>query len=204
MEPSQTEINQGLKEALQIGISNAVNRSSQNNGFYNNPLIRIPFPPEAERAATTLRDLGFGKVVDDFVETLNHGAEKASAKASPIFIEAISNMSFQDVYSIWRGDDNAATEYLRAQTSNQLKAAFKPEIDQALQQVEITKYWNPIATNYNRIPFVTPVNPDLSDYVLEETLDGLFILLAEEEAKIRQDPAARVTSILKRVFGWES
>jgi len=113
-------------------------------------------------------------------------------------------MSFQDVYSIWRGDDNAATEYLRAQTSNQLKAAFKPEIDQALQQVEITKYWNPIATNYNRIPFVTPVNPDLSDYVLEETLDGLFILLAEEEAKIRQDPAARVTSILKRVFGWES
>lgn len=203
MEPSRSEINQGLREALKVGIQKAIERSSQRNGFYLNPKIKIPFPPEAERAANTLRDLGLGKVVDDFVETLNHGAEQASAKASPIFATAISEMSFQDVYAIWRGDEDAATQYLKAQTTPQLKAAFKPVIDEALQKVELTKYWQPIASNYNRIPFVQPVNPDLSNYVLEGTLDGLFSLLAEEEAKIRQDPAARISAILKRVFGWQ-
>lgn len=204
MEPSSSEINLGLREALKVGISNAILRSSQTNGFYNNPNIKIPFPPEAEKAAQTLRDLGFDKMVDDFVETLNHGAEQASAKAAPIFAEAITNMSFSDVYAIWRGEDDAATQYLKAQTTPQLKAAFKPVIDEALKKVEISKYWQPIASNYNRIPFVTPVNPDLSDYVMQGTLEGLFRLLAEEEAKIRQDPAARVSAILKRVFGWNS
>lgn len=202
MEPSSSEINQGLREALKVGISNAIQRSSKTNGFYNNPNIKIPFPPEAEKAAQALRDLGFDKMVDDFIETLNHGAEQASAKAAPIFVEAISNMSFSDVYAIWRGEEDAATQYLKAQTTPQLKAAFKPVIDEALKKVEISKYWQPIASNYNRIPFVTPVNPDLSDYVMQGTLDGLFVLLAEEEAKIRQDPAARVSAILKRVFGW--
>lgn len=204
MEPSQSEINQGLREALKVGIENAIRRSSQQNGFYLNPEIKIPFPPEAQKAAKTLRDLGMDKLVDDFIETLNHGAEQASAKATPIFAEAISQVSFSDVYAIWRGSDDAATQYLKAQTTPQLKAAFKPVIDDALQKVEITKYWQPIATTYNRIPFMEPVNPDLSDYVMQGTLDGLFVLLAQEEAKIRQDPAARVTAILKRVFGWES
>lgn len=202
-EPSESEIKAGIKEALKVGIEAAVKRSSQKNGFYNNPLIHIPFPPEAERAAKTLRDLGMGKLIDDFEETLNHGAEQASAKASPIFIEAIQNMSLQDVYGIWKGDEDAATQYLKRNTNAQLKAAFKPVIDRSLAQVEITKYWSPIANNYNRIPLVKPVNPDLSDYVLQETLDGLFLLLAEEEAKIRRDPAARVSDILKRVFGWQ-
>ncbi len=204
MEPSEPEINRGIKEALEVGIRNAVSRSSQENGFYHNPSIKIPFPPEAERAAKTLRDLGMGNLVDQFVETLNHGAEQASAKASPIFVDAIRGMTLQDVYGIWRGDANAATVYLRSKTEAQLKLAFKPVIDQAIQKVELTKYWQPIASNYNRIPFVTPVNPDLSDYVMQETLNGLFVLLAEEEAKIRQDPAARVSAILQRVFGWKS
>lgn len=203
-EPSESEIGAGIKEALRVGISNAINRSSQENGFYGNPLIRIPFPPEAERAASTLRDLGMGKVVDDFIETLNHGAEKASAKASPIFAEAITSMSLKDVYGIWRGEQDAATQYLKLKTNDQLKAAFRPVIEQSLKEVEITKYWGPIANNYNRIPFVTPVNPDLSDYVMQATLDGLFTLLAQEEAKIREEPAARVSALLKRVFGWDS
>ncbi|QNR23509.1 DUF4197 domain-containing protein [Croceimicrobium hydrocarbonivorans] len=204
MEPSESEINRGIKEALEVGIRNAVSRSSKENGFYNNPLIKIPFPPEAERAAKTLGDLGMGNLVDQFVETLNHGAEQASAKASPIFVDAIRSMTLQDVYGIWRGDANAATVYLRSKTEAQLKLAFKPVIDQAIQKVELTKYWQPIASTYNKIPFVTPVNPDLSDYVMQETLNGLFVLLAEEEAKIRQDPAARVSAILQRVFGWKS
>ncbi len=201
-EPSESEINAGIKEALRVGIEKAIQRGSAENGFYGNPLIRIPFPPEAERAATTLRNLGFGKIVDDFVETLNHGAEQASAKASPIFAEAISTMSLKDVYAIWRGEQDAATQYLKLKTNDQLKAAFKPVIEESLKKVEITKYWSPIASKYNQIPFVTPVNPDLSDYVLQETLDGLYLLLAQEEAKIRKDPAARISLILKRVFGW--
>lgn len=203
-EPSESEISAGIKEALRVGITNAITQSSQKDGFYGNPLIRIPFPPEAERAASTLRDLGFGKLVDDFVETLNHGAEQASAKATPIFVEAITDMSLQDVYGIWRGEADAATQYLKAKTNDQLKLAFRPVIEDALQQVEITKYWHPIASNYNRLPFVTPVNPDLTDYVMQATLDGLYILLAQEEAKIREDPTARVTALLKRVFGWQS
>lgn len=143
-------------------------------------------------------------MVDQFVETLNHGAEKAAAKATPIFTTAITSMTLTDVYDIWKGEDDAATQYLRRTTSDQLKAAFRPEIKAALEQVEVTKHWNPIASTYNKIPFVTKVNPNLEDYVLEQTLEGLFKLTAMEEAKIRQDPAARVSSILKRVFGWES
>ncbi len=204
LEPSESEINQGIKEALRVGITNAVNKSSKKDGFYGNPLIRIPFPPEAERAAKTLRDLGMDKVVDDFVETLNHGAEQASAKATPIFVDAITSMTLQDVYGIWRGDQDAATQFLKAKTNNQLKAAFRPVINEALNQVEITRYWSPIASTYNKIPFVKPVNPDLTDYVMQETLDGLYLLMAQEEAKIREDPAARVSAILKRVFGWQS
>ena len=126
-----------------MGIENAIRRSSQQNGFYLNPEIKIPFPPEAQKAAKTLRDLGMDKLVDDFIETLNHGAEQASAKATPIFAEAISQMSFSDVYAIWRGSDDAATQYLKAQTTPQLKAAFKPVIDDALQKVEITKPMHP-------------------------------------------------------------
>ena len=201
--PSENEISAGLKEALRVGITNAVSSTSKNNGFFNNSLIKIPFPPQAERAATTLRDLGMGNIVDRFVETLNHGAEQAAAKATPIFVNAISQMSFNDVYNIYRGGDNAATEYLKSTTSNTLKTAFRPVIKDAINKVELTKYWDPIASNYNRIPFVQKVNPDLEDYVLDQTLEGLFLVVAKEEAKIRLDPAARVSSLLKKVFGYK-
>jgi hypothetical protein len=147
--------------------------------------------------------LGMGKVVDQFIETLNHGAEQASAKATPIFVNAIANMSFSDVYAIYRGDNDAATQYLKRTTGDELKAAFRPIIKDAINKVELSKYWNPIASNYNRIPFVQKINPDLENYVLDQTLQGLFLVVAQEEAKIRQDPAARITGILKRVFGYK-
>tara|TARA_R110002050_G_scaffold30928_4_gene79157 strand:+ start:1466 stop:2179 length:714 start_codon:yes stop_codon:yes gene_type:complete len=201
--PSESEISTGLKEALRVGITNAVSSSSAKNGFLNNSLIKIPFPPEAERAANTLRDLGMGNMVDQFVETLNHGAEQASAKATPIFVNAITKMSFSDVFAIYRGDTDAATQYLKRTTGDELKAAFRPVIKDAITKVELTKYWNPIASNYNRIPFVQKVNPNLEDYVLDQTLNGLFLVVAQEEAKIRLDPAARVSSILKKVFGYK-
>jgi hypothetical protein len=201
--PSESEISTGLKEALRVGIKNAVSSSSTQNGFLNNSLIKIPFPPEAEKASKTLRDLGMGNIVDQFVETLNHGAEQASAKATPIFVTAITNMSFGDVYAIYRGENDAATQYLKRTTGDQLKAAFRPVIKEAINKVELTKYWNPIASNYNRIPFVQKINPDLENYVLDQTLNGLFLMVAQEESKIRQDPAARISSILKRVFGFK-
>lgn len=201
--PSENEISSGLKEALRVGITNAVSSSSTQNGFLNNSLIKIPFPPEAEKASQTLRDLGMGNLVDQFIETLNHGAEQASAKATPIFVNAITNMSFSDVYAIYRGDNDAATQYLKRTTGDELKAAFRPVIKDAINKVELSKYWNPIASNYNRIPFVQKINPDLENYVLDQTLQGLFLVVAQEEAKIRQDPAARITGILKRVFGYK-
>ena len=200
--PTSSEIAAGLKEALIIGAQNSVSQTSVKNGFYGNPLIKIPFPPEAAKVAEKAREFGFEKQVDQFVETMNHGAEQAAAKATPIFVDAIKTMTFQDVYDIWQGEDDAATQYLKANTMTELKSEFRPVIKDALEQVEVTKYWNPLINTYNQIPFVTKLNPDLDEYVLDKTLDGLFITLAAEEAKIREDPAARITDLLKRVFGY--
>lgn len=202
--PTESEVISGLKSALEVGIRNSVSATSATNGFFGNSLIRIPFPPEAQKMESTLRNLGLNKPVDDFVLTLNRGAEKASAKATDIFIAAISQMTFQDAMAIWKGDSNAATAFLQRTTTQQLKDAFAPIIKQSLDQVEVTKYWNPLASTYNSVPFVTPVNPNLDQYVLDQSLNGLFKMVALEEAKIRRDPAARVNDILKRVFGWKS
>lgn len=202
--PTESEIANGIKEALIVGARNSIAQTSQNNGFLNNSLIKIPFPPEAKKVEETARNLGLGSQVDQFVETMNHGAEQASAKATTIFIGAIQKMTLQDVYNIWRGDNDAATQYLKKTTLNQLSSEFRPVINTALDKVELTKYWSPLADNYNKIPFVQKVNPNLDEYVLQETLDGLFLVIAQEEVKIRQDPAARVSDILKRVFGYNS
>lgn len=200
--PSESEVSSGIKEALTLGITNAVFKTSQTNGFLNNPLIKIPFPPEAAKVEKMARDLGLGKKVDEFVSTLNHGAEKAAKEATPIFVNAIKQMSISDVYNVWRGDKDAATQYLRQSTETQLKTAIQPIIKVALQQVEITKYWNPIINAYNKIPLLENLNPDLDAYVLEQTLDGLFKTLAIEEGKIREDPLAQASSLLKKVFGY--
>ena len=171
------------------------------DGYYKNPKITIPFPPEAVEVKNTLDKLGMQEQTQKFVETLNRGAEEAAKKAAPIFIDAITKMSIGDGFTILNGKDTAATSYLKGRTSAQLMETFRPIIKEALQKVEVTKYWTPLITAYDKVPFVKKQNPDLEAYVTQKAMEGLFLLIAEEEMKIRKDPAARVSDILKKVFG---
>ena len=198
---SNDDIVKGLKEALQVGTNNSVSSASKTDGFFKNSAIKILFPPEATMMETKLRTIGMGKQCDKFIETLNRGAEDASKSATPIFIDAITQLSIVDGLNILKGNDDAATQFLKAKTSESLKIAFLPIVKKALAKVQITKYWNPLASKYNKIPMVQKVNPDLDNYVTEKSIEGLFKLIAIEEAKIRKDPLARVSDILKKVFG---
>jgi RNA binding exosome subunit len=198
---SNDEVIRGLKEALSIGAKNAALAASKINGYYGNLKIRIPFPPDAQKVKSVAESLGMKKQVDDFVRTLNRAAEEAAKEAVPIFVDAIKQMTIQDGFRILKGPDDAATQYLRQKTTAPLTAKFRPVVHRALQKVEITRYWNPIITRYNQVPFVTKANPDLDAYVTEKGLQGLFYLIAKEEKKIRENPAARVTELLRRVFG---
>ncbi len=197
------EITEGLKEALKVGAKNSIGLASQTDGFFKNPQLFIPFPPEAEKVKNTLVKAGFTKQVDEFTMTLNRAAEKATEKALPIFVSAITQMTISDAIGILKGNDNAATEYLRRTTSAQLQTAFKPIARDAISTVNLTSYWEPLANTYNKLTILTggkAVNPNLEDYVTQKAIDGLFILIAKEEKSIRENPAARVTDILKRVF----
>ncbi len=198
---SNDKIVKGLKEALTVGSKNSTDKASKTDGFYKNPLIKIPFPKEAKHMESTLKSLGMQKQVETFVMTMNRAAEDASKKAAPIFINAITKMSIKDGVNILRGNDNAATEFLKSSTSSPLKAEFKPVVKTSLQKVQITKYWTPLVKTYNRVPMVKKMNPDLDDYVTTLAIDGLFKLIAAEELKIRKDPKARVSDLLKEVFG---
>jgi len=198
---SENEIVGGLKQALEVGTGNAVGFLAKTNGYFNDPLVKIPFPAEAQRAADKLRQLGAGQLVDDFVVRMNRGAEQAAGSARPIFVNAIKAMTFQDARNILQGPDNAATNFFRDKTSTELYGKFSPVIERTLNEVNAAKLWGDITTQYNRIPLVTKVETDLTRYVTNKALDGLFLKLAGEEQKIRQDPAARVTDLLKRVFG---
>lgn len=195
------EIVHGLKEALQVGTTNAINTLSKENGFYGNALLKIPFPEEVKVVEEKLRSVGLNKLVDDFILNLNRGAEKAVTKAGPIFMDAIRDITFADARNILSGSNTAATEYFRGKTSRHLTDAFKPEVQKTLDQVQVTKYWSDVMSTYNSIPFTTKVETDLARYVTEKAIDGLFIRVAEEEKQIREDPVARVTDILQRVFG---
>jgi hypothetical protein len=195
------EVINGLREALNVGTNNATASASKTDGFYKNPLIFIPFPPEAEKIKNTVINLGMQRQVDEFVMTMNRAAEEAAKEAGPVFIEAIKGMSISDGFSILNGPDNAATEYLRDKTWGQLSEKFAPIIKRAIDKVEVTKYWNPIIITYNKVPGVEKQNPNLEQYITARALDGIFKLLAGEEKKIRTDPAAQVTALLKRVFG---
>lgn len=196
------EVAEGLKEALIKGISNGADLASQIDGYFQNPTIKIPFPPEVKKVEDRLRQLGFGGEVDKFVMTLNRGAEDAAKEAKPIFISAIKSMTIQDAWAILKGNDNAATEYLRKTTSAQLREKFSPVIANSLNKVNATKYYGDIVNTYNRIPLVEKVNPDLTGYATTKAMDGLFLLIADEEKKIREDPIARTSALLKKVFGY--
>ncbi len=198
---TEPEVSQGLREALKVGIRNAVLETSKDDGYLGNSLIRIPFPPEAQRVKETLNNLGLNSLVTDFEESMNHAAENASAKATDIFVDAISQMSINDAMGILNGADDATTQYLKRTTQSNLKAEFQPIINNALQNGNVTQYWGQITSRYNQIPFVTPVETNLTEYVNQAAIDGLFIMVAQEEKKIRENPQARVNDILKKVFG---
>jgi hypothetical protein len=200
--PTQTEVVAALKDALKVGITNAVMQTNKTDGFYGNSLIKIPMPPEADKIKKALTDIGYTKPIADFEQSLNRAAEQASGKAVDIFVNSIMQMTITDAMGIWKGNDDAATQYLKKTSTAQLEAAFSPITKKAIESVGVTKYWNDVAGIYNQIPFVTPVNPDLEKYVNHEAIDGLFLLIAKEEKKIREDPAARTTEILRRVFGY--
>ncbi|SHK79817.1 DUF4197 domain-containing protein [Hymenobacter psychrotolerans] len=201
---TDAEAANGLKEALVQGISKGADQASQTDGFNLNRLIRIPFPPDAQRVATTLRSIGLGSQVDKFELSLNRGAEDAAKSAKPIFLSAIRSLTFSDVWNILTGEKNAATQYLQRTTTAQLSTAFKPIIQQSLSKVGATRYYTDLTTRYNRIPLVTPVQTDLNQYATDKAIGGLFTLIAQEEANIRENPVARTTDLLKRVFGRKS
>ena len=194
------EVAQGLKEALIKGISTGSDLASRVDGYFKNPEIKIPFPPEVKKVEDRLRQVGLGNEVDKFIMTLNRGAEDAAKEAKPIFIEAIRAMTIQDAWAILKGEDDAATQYLKRTTSGLLKEKFKPVIQNSLNKVNATKYYGDIVTRYNQIPFVQKVNPDLDDYATDRAIEGLFVMIAKEEKNIRENPVARTTEILKKVF----
>jgi hypothetical protein len=198
---TQNEVASGLKEALTVGISKGADVASQTDGFYKNSLIRIPFPPEVQKVETRLRQIGLGSEVDKFILSLNRGAEDAAKSAKPIFISAIKSMTISDAWAILRGEKDAATNYLRRTTSEQLTDAFRPVIRESLDRVNATRYYGDIITRYNQIPLVQKVDPDLESYATQKAIDGLFLLIEQEEANIRENPIARTTELLRRVFG---
>ena len=198
------EVISGLKEALNIGIKNAVNLSSVTDGFLKNDVIRLPFPPDAIKVREKAINFGLSKQVTTFEETLNRAAEEATKKALPIFVDAIKNMSVSDGFSILKGGDGAATKFLKSQTLNQLVIAFAPVVKEATTKVQLTAYWNPIITRYNSAMTLSggqKLDPDLDAYITQKAIDGLFYLVETEENKIRKDPLARVSDILVKVFG---
>ena len=191
----------GIKEALVNGTGESVKTVSVLNGYWGNPEIKIPFPAEAQEMESKLRTVGMGKKVDEFNESMNRAAEKAASEAKPIFISAIKGMTVKDAINIVKGSDNAATMYLKNTTSPQLIDKFKPVIKSSLDNVNATKYWSDLITIYNKIPLVKKMNPDLTAYVTGKAIDGLFVMIAKEELKIRKDPMARTSELLKKVFG---
>ncbi|MES2566346.1 MAG: DUF4197 domain-containing protein [Bacteroidota bacterium] len=198
---TNADVVKGLKEALSVGTNSSVAISSKLDGFNKNPLIYIPWPKEAIVMKEKLSQLGFQNQITAFETNLNRAAEEAAKNAAPVFLNAISNMSITDGFAILNGNDTSATHFLREKTYVSLKERFLPTVTDAINSVKLTSYWSPLISNYNKIPGVTKLNPNLNDYVTDKTIQGLMTLIAIEETKIRKDPAARVTDILKKVFG---
>ncbi len=198
---TKDEVANGLKEALVNGITKGTDLTSKMDGYFKNPEIKIPFPQDVKKVEDKLRQLGMGSEVDRFVLTLNRGAEEAAKEAKPIFISAIKQMSIDDAFAVLKGQPDAATQFLKRTTSAQLKEKFKPVVQTNLDKVNATKYYGDLISNYNRIPFISKVNPNLNDYATDMAIQGLFTMIAKEEKSIRQDPAARTTDLLKKVFG---
>ncbi len=200
---SNEDIIKGLREALSVGTNNSASSASKADGYLKNTRLFIPFPPEALEMKNKLVKIGMGKKVNDFETSLNRAAEEAAKSAAPVFLEAIKNMTISDGLAILNGADTAATKYLKDNTSSELTNKFTPIVKNAISKVKVTSYWNPLVTAYNKIPGVKKQNPNLEAYVTQRAIAGLFLLVADEEIKIRKDPMARVSDILKKVFGFK-
>ena len=197
---TETLIN-GLKEALEVGSQRAIEEISQPGGYLDNKKIRIPLPEGVNQVASLLKKYGLEDQVNQFEESMNRAAEKAAPQATNLIVRAVKKMSFEDAKKIYSGPDDAATQYFKEKTSKRLRKLFKPSVQESLSQVGATNYYNELAGKAKDIPFVgEKVNVDLDSYVTEEALNGLFTMLAAEEKKIRENPAARTTDLLKQVF----
>ncbi|SHN25926.1 DUF4197 domain-containing protein [Mucilaginibacter sp. OK098] len=200
--PSSLDMGNALKQALQQGTAKSSDQLSAVNGYFGNAAIKILFPPQAQKAEKTLRGLGLGKLCDNVILSLNRAAEDAAKQAKPIFITAIKHMSIQDVSNILLGNQDAATQYFKKTTTDQLTGAFKPVIQGSLDKTNATKYYSQAAGEYNKIPFVGKMNPDISAYVTQKAIDGLFFEIALEELNIRKNIGARSTPLLQKVFAF--
>ena len=198
--PTNNEIIGGLKQALEIGVLKGATTVSKPDGFFKNPNIKIPLPQDLRKVESKLRNIGLGPQVDKILLTINRGAEDAAKGAKNIFISAIKQMTIQDAMSILKGEPNAATNFLRRTTTTQLEKAFRPVVNKSLGKVQATKHWTDVTSKYNKIPFVKPIETDLTGYVTTKAVEGLFFMIEKEEAKIRKDPLARTTDLLKKVF----
>lgn len=199
---TNADIVSGLKEALEVGTRNAVETVSQTDGYFKNPLIRIPLPENVQKVEKLLRTTGFGSQVDAFELSMNRAAERAAPEAKSIFWDAIKQMTFTDAREILDGADDAATLYFKEKTSNRLQELFKPITHQAMSEVGVTRSYQTLDAKIQTIPLAADqMRFDLDQYVTDKAMDGLFLMLAEEEKKIRRDPAARVTDLLQKVFG---
>lgn len=200
--PSIAEIGNGLKEALTQGTAKSSDQLSAVDGYFGNVAVKILFPPQAQKAEKKLRQLGFNKLCDDVVLSLNRAAEDAAKQAKPIFIDAIKQMTLQDATNILMGNQDAATQYFKRTTSAQLAKAFKPIIQSSMNKTGATKYYGDAATQYNKIPFVTKIDPNIVDYATQKAIDGLFYQIALEELNIRKNIGARPSPLLQKVFAF--
>lgn len=198
---SDSKIASGLKEALEVGTTTAVKLTGRPDGYFGNEAIKILMPKNLRTLEKGLRAVGYGPQVDAFVLSMNRSAEAAAPAAKKIFIDAIVSMSFDDARRILSGGDNAATDYFKEKTSAQLTTAFRPIVEKTMDQNSVTKQYKQLAGQAQTIPFMKSPNLDITDYVVSQALNGLFYMVGQEEAKIRKDPAAQTTSLLKQVFG---
>jgi len=198
---SDSKIVQGLKQALEIGTANAVKDVSKLDGYYKNPQIKIPLPQTVQKAEGVLRAVGYGPKVDELSLSMNRAAEQAAPKAKALFWDAVKEMTFEDARKILKGSDDAATRFFEDKTRGRLHELFTPIVHNAMEQVGVTRTYQQVQAKISTIPLADRLKLDLDAYVTEKALDGLFYMVADEESKIRKDPAARVTKLLKDVFG---
>ena len=194
------QIASGLRQALDKGIEKQVTKLTKTDGFYKNQLVKIMLPQELQKVDQTLRDIGLGSLADEGLKVLNRAAEDAVKEATPIFVSAVKEITFTDAKNILLGPDNAATNYLEQRTNSALYTKFNPVIKNSFSKVGADQIWSNIINKYNSVPFVTKVNPDLTDYVTHEALNGVYKMISVEEKNIRNNVAARTTTLLKQVF----